>query len=282
MTLPNNPVQIGSCRCGKGCDLVLVAGPCVLEESTSPIIAKRLREIVDELNRDGFPVQLIFKGSFDKANRTSVDSWRGPGMDAGLALLSEIREAIQTPVVTDIHEPGQAEPVGKVVDLLQIPAFLARQTDLLAAAARTGKPTHVKKGQFMAPRDMRYVVDKLVAFGNPNVILGERGTFFGYGALVNDFRSLVIMRETGAPILFDATHSVQEPSASSGKSGGRREFVAPLAKAAAAVGIDALFLETHFDPSQSPSDGANMIPLDELPALLRTVVEIRRVATGNR
>ena len=282
MTSPNNPVQIGSCVCGQGCDLVLVAGPCVLEESTSPIIAKRLREIVDELNRDGFPIQLIFKGSFDKANRTSVDSWRGPGLEAGLKLLAEIREAVQTPVTTDIHEPRQAEPVGKVVDLIQIPAFLARQTDLLAAAARTGKPTHVKKGQFMAPRDMRYVVDKMIAFGNPNVILGERGTFFGYGALVNDFRSLVVMRETGAPVLFDATHSVQEPSAADGKSGGRREYVAPLARAAAAVGIDALFLETHFDPSQSPSDGANMIPLDELPALLRTVVEIRRVASNHR
>ena len=282
VTSPNNPVRIGSCVCGQGCDLVLVAGPCVLEESTSPTIAKRLREIVDDLNRDGFPIQLIFKGSFDKANRTSADSWRGLGLDAGLKLLAKIREEIQTPVTTDIHEPQQAEPVGKVVDLLQIPAFLARQTDLLAAAARTGRPTHVKKGQFMAPRDMRYVVDKMIAFGNPNVILGERGTFFGYGALVNDFRSLVVMRETGAPVLFDATHSVQEPSASDGKSGGRREYVAPLARAAAAVGIDALFLETHFDPSQSPCDGANMIPLDGLPALLRTVVEIRRVATNPR
>lgn len=278
MTSPNNPVQIGSCRCGKGCDLVLVAGPCVLEESTSPIIARRLREIVDELNRDGFPIQLIFKGSFDKANRTSVGSWRGIGLDAGLKLLAEIRESIHTPVTTDIHESCQAAPVGKVVDLIQIPAFLARQTDLLVAAAKTGKPTHVKKGQFMAPRDMRYVVDKIVESGNPNVILGERGTFFGYGALVNDFRSLVVMRETGAPVLFDATHSVQEPSAASGTSGGRREYVAPLARAAAAVGIDALFLETHFDPSQSPCDGPNMIPLDDLPSLLRAVVEIRRVA----
>lgn len=277
VTTPNNPVRIGSCQCGKGSDLLLVAGPCVLEETTSLTIARRLRQIVDELNHDGFPVQLVFKGSFDKANRTSVDSWRGLGLEAGVKLLAEIRDAISTPVTTDIHEPWQAAPVGKVVDLIQIPAFLARQTDLLVAAAKTGRPVHVKKGQFMAPQDMRHVVNKLCASGNPNVILGERGSFFGYGALVNDFRSLVVMRATGAPVLFDATHSVQEPSAAGGKSGGRREFVAPLARAAAAVGIDALFLETHFDPEQSPCDGPNMLPLDALPSLLRDVITIRRV-----
>lgn len=276
MTKPNNPVKIGALECGAGRDLLLVAGPCVLQEESARVIAKRLREIVDALSAEGYPLQLVFKGSFDKANRTSGDSWRGLGLEAGLELLRSIREEICAPVTTDIHEPWQAEPVGNVVDLIQIPAFLARQTDLIAAAAKTGKPVHVKKGQFMAPADMRHVVDKLVGFGNPNVILGERGTFFGYGALVNDFRGLLTMRATGAPVLFDATHSVQEPSAAGGKSGGKREFVAPLARAAAAVGIDALFLETHFDPSQSPSDGPNMLPLDELPDLLRTIVRIRR------
>ncbi|MGI6401974.1 MAG: 3-deoxy-8-phosphooctulonate synthase [Thermoguttaceae bacterium] len=275
MPTPNNPVQIGSCRCGQGCELTLVAGPCVLQE-TSRTIALRLREIVDKLNREGYPIQLVFKGSFDKANRTSGDSWRGPGLEKGVETLKSIRDEIETPVTTDIHEAWQAAPVGKVVDLIQIPAFLARQTDLLAAAAKTGKPVHVKKGQFMAPADMRHVVNKLCGFGNPNVILGERGTFFGYGALVNDFRSLIVMRSTGAPVLFDATHSVQEPSAANGQSGGRREYVAPLARAAAAVGIDALFLETHFDPKQSPSDGQNMLPLDEVPDLLKTIVKIRR------
>lgn len=280
MATPNNPVNIGSIRCGKDQDLVLVAGPCVLQEESAMAIAIRLREIVDELAKNGYPLQLVFKGSFDKANRTSVDSWRGPGLQKGLEILDKIKYEISTPVTTDIHESRQAEPVGKVVDLVQIPAFLARQTDLLAAAAATRKPVHVKKGQFMAPQDMRHVVDKLCAFGNPNVILGERGTFFGYGALVNDFRSLVVMRETGAPVLFDATHSVQEPSAAGGRSGGRREFVAPLARAAAAVGIDALFLETHFDPALSPSDGANMLPLDALPELLKTVVKIRRAVAN--
>lgn len=274
MTL-NNPVKIGPHRCGRGEPLLLIAGPCVLERETSPQIATRLREIVADLAADAAPIQLVFKGSFDKANRTGVGSFRGLGLDEGLKLLAEIREETGLPITTDIHETTQAAPVAEVVDLLQIPAFLSRQTDLLAAAAKTGKPIHVKKGQFMAPQDMRHVIAKLEAFGCSDVLLGERGTFFGYGALVNDFRSLPIMRQTGAPVVFDATHSVQEPSAAGGVSGGKREFVGALARAAAAVGIDALFLETHFNPDESPCDGPNMIPLDELPALLRTIVKIR-------
>lgn len=276
MTL-NNPVKIGPHRCGRGEPLLLIAGPCVLERETAPQIAARLREIVADLAVEGVPLQLVFKGSFDKANRTGVGSFRGLGLDEGLKLLAEIRDETGLPTTTDVHETTQAAPVAEVVDLLQIPAFLSRQTDLLAAAAKTGKPVHVKKGQFMAPQDMRHVVAKLEAFGCRDVLLGERGTFFGYGALVNDFRSLPIMRQTGAPVVFDATHSVQEPSAAGGVSGGKREFVGALARAAAAVGIDALFLETHFNPDESPCDGPNMIPLDELPALLRTVVKIREL-----
>ncbi|MBP5621435.1 MAG: 3-deoxy-8-phosphooctulonate synthase [Thermoguttaceae bacterium] len=275
---PNNPVAVGACQCGAGKDLLLIAGPCVLQSETSLNIAFELKKIVEELAKEDCRVQLVFKGSFDKANRTSANSWRGPGIDAGLELLAEIREKTGLPVTTDVHETIQAERVAKVVDLIQIPAFLARQTDLLAAAAKTGKPVHVKKGQFMAPQDMGRVVEKLLAFGCPNILLGERGTFFGYGNLVNDFRSLVIMRSFGVPVVFDATHSVQQPSAGDGVSGGKREFVAPLARAAAAVGIDALFLETHFDPAQSPSDGPNMIPIDQAAELIKTVVRIRKAA----
>ena len=273
---PNNPVAIGARQCGAGKDLLLIAGPCVLQSETSPDIALELKRIVEKLAKEDYRVQLVFKGSFDKANRTSASSWRGPGIDAGLELLAEIREKTELPVTTDVHETIQAERVAQVVDLIQIPAFLARQTDLLAAAAKTGKPVHVKKGQFMAPQDMGRVVEKLLAFGCSDVLLGERGTFFGYGNLVNDFRSLVIMRSFGVPVVFDATHSVQQPSAGDGVSGGKREFVAPLARAAAAVGIDALFLETHFDPEQSPSDGPNMIPIDQVPELLKTILRIRK------
>ncbi len=274
---PNYPAAIGPYICGADSPLLLIAGPCVLQSESSLDVAIELKKIVADLNAGGFPVNLVFKGSFDKANRTSVDSWRGLGLEKGLELLNEIKTKTGLPVTTDIHETTQAAPVAEVVDLLQIPAFLARQTDLLAAAAKTGKPVHVKKGQFMAPQDMSRVVDKLLAFGCKDILLGERGTFFGYGNLVNDFRSLVVMRGLGVPVVFDATHSVQQPSAADGKSGGKREYVAPLARAAAAVGIDALFLETIFDPTTSPSDGPNMLPLDQVGDLLRTIVNIRRV-----
>jgi 2-dehydro-3-deoxyphosphooctonate aldolase (KDO 8-P synthase) len=269
--VPNNPVAIGPHRCGRGQPLLVIAGPCVLEsEELALRIAGRLREIAAELH-----VQIVFKASFDKANRTSGDSWRGLGIDEGLRILGRVREATGLPVTTDIHESQQAAPVGQVCDLLQIPAFLARQTDLLAAAAATGRPVNVKKGQFMAPHEMKHVVAKLESSGCPNVLLCERGTFFGYGRLVNDFRALPQMQALGAPVVFDATHSVQEPAGLGSTTGGNRAMVEPLARAAVAVGVDALFFETHPNPDQSPSDGPNMVPLDQFAALLRRLLDLR-------
>jgi 2-dehydro-3-deoxyphosphooctonate aldolase (KDO 8-P synthase) len=206
---------------------------------------------------------LVFKASFDKANRTSLQSYRGPGLEAGLRILQRVGESTDLPVTTDVHESSQAAAVGQVCTLLQIPAFLARQTDLLVAAARTGRAVHVKKGQFMAPLDMRNVVSKLSGAGCRNVLLGERGTFFGYGRLVNDMRSIPQMQSLGVPVLFDATHSVQEPGGLGNATGGNRAMVEPLARAAMAMGADGLFCETHPEPDSSPSDGANMVPLDE-------------------
>jgi 2-dehydro-3-deoxyphosphooctonate aldolase (KDO 8-P synthase) len=222
-----------------------------------------------------FPVQLVFKASFDKANRTSVESFRGPGLEEGLRILRRVREAVGIPVTTDVHEACQAAPVAEVCELLQIPAFLARQTDLLGAAAHTGRAVHVKKGQFLAPWDMRHVVAKLVAFGCHNVLLCERGTFFGYGRLVNDMRSLVQMKELGTPVVFDATHSVQEPGGRDAATGGNRAMVEPLARAAVAIGVDGLFFETHPDPDTAPSDGPNMVPLDRFGELLARLMRIR-------
>lgn len=234
-------------------------------------IAATLRQIADELR-----LPLIFKASFDKANRTSVDAYRGPGLCAGLAVLAEVKRATGLPVTTDIHLPDQAGPAAEVCDLLQIPAFLARQTDLLAAAARTGRPVHVKKGQFLAPWDMKHVVGKLQACGCQNILLGERGSFFGYGRLVNDMRSIPQMQALGVPVVFDATHSVQEPGGLGGATGGNRAMVEPLARAAVAIGADGLFFETHPDPDRSPSDGPNMIPLDRFAAVLRRLLHVRR------
>ena len=279
--MANNPCFIdtvsGRIGCGRGEPLLVIAGPCVLQDETALPTARELVEMRDSFREEGIYFNLIFKGSFDKANRTSVRSYRGPGLTRGLELLAEVKRKFHLPVTTDIHEPGQAAPVAEVCDLIQIPAFLARQTDLLTAAAKTGRAVHVKKGQFMAPEDMRYVIDKLEAAGCRNILLGERGTFFGYGRLVNDFTGLITMRRMGVPVLFDATHSVQMPGGAGDKTGGRREFVAPLARAAAAVGIDALFLETLADPSLSPSDASNMIPLAEIPDLLRDVAAVRGV-----
>ncbi len=271
--MPAHPVQIGPYRCGRGHPLLLIAGPCVLERDELTLqISTRLAEIASPRN-----VQLIFKASFDKANRTSIDSFRGLGLDEGLRALERVRQATGLPVVTDIHESCQAAPAAEVCDLLQIPAFLARQTDLLVAAARTGRAVHVKKGQFMAPGDMRHVVSKLESAGCSNILLCERGTFFGYGRLVNDFRALPLMREIGPPVVFDATHSVQEPGGLGGATGGNRAMVAPLARAAVAVGVDGLFFETHPDPDRSPSDGPNMIPLDQFAELLDQLLAIRAV-----
>jgi len=276
--LPNNPAQVGPYTVGRGRPLLLVAGPCVLEtEELALRIATRLKEIAA---RHG--VSLVFKASFDKANRTSGDSFRGLGLDAGLAMLDAVRRATGLPVTTDIHESHQAAPAAAVCDVLQIPAFLARQTDLLAAAAATGKAVHVKKGQFMAPGDMRHVVAKLEGSGCGNILLCERGTFFGYGRLVNDMQSIPLMQSLGVPVVFDATHSVQQPGGLGDKTGGNRAMVEPLARAAVAIGCDGLFFETHPNPMTSPSDGPNMVPLDQFEALLERLLAIRRTVEGFR
>lgn len=269
----NNPAKIGPYRCGKGEKLFVIAGPCVIEnESLTLSIAERLAKIAHEL-----PVQIVFKASFDKANRTSLDSYRGAGVDEGLRVLQLVGEATGLPVTTDIHESHQAVAAAEVCTLLQIPAFLSRQTDLLMAAASTGRAIHVKKGQFMAPGDMRHVVKKLEGAGASDVILGERGTFFGYGRLVNDMRAIPQMQSLGVPVIFDATHSVQEPGGLGNATGGNRAMVEPLARAAMAIGADGLFCETHPDPDKSPSDGPNMVPLDQFGAMLRRLLEIRDV-----
>ncbi len=273
--VPNNPLSIAGLTVGTGAPLLVIAGPCVLEEDSIEV-ARRLKKIQEELAREGTTIHLIFKGSFDKANRSSLHGWRGLGMERGLEILARVREEIALPVTTDIHESYQAPAVGKVVDLIQIPAFLARQTDLLAAAAKTSRPVHVKKGQFMAPNEMKGVVEKLLGLGCADILLAERGTFFGYGQLVNDFRALPLMRALGTPVIFDATHSVQEPGGLGDRSGGKHIFVGPLARAAAAVGIDGLFLETLPEPEKSPSDAANILPLDRVKPLIRTIVGIRR------
>ena len=266
----NDPIQIGPYRCGTGENLLLIAGPCALQTEYNNFIADELTRLHDRL-----PINVVFKGSFDKANRSSIETGRGCGLDAGLEMLADIKAQTGLPVTTDIHESHQAEPVGQVCDLIQIPAFLSRQTDLLAAAAKTGRAVNVKKGQFMAPQDMRNVVRKLKGFGCRNILLCERGTFFGYGRLVNDMQSLIIMRELGVPVCFDATHSVQEPGGLGNSTGGNRRMVEPLARAAAAVGIDALFLETHPDPDKSPSDGANMLPLGQLEDFVAKILQMR-------
>jgi 2-dehydro-3-deoxyphosphooctonate aldolase (KDO 8-P synthase) len=267
-----NPAQVGPYRCGRGQPMLLIAGPCVIEsEELTLAIARRLKEIVA-----GLPLQLVFKASFDKANRTSGAAFRGAGIDAGLKILASVKEATGLPVTTDIHESQQAAPVAEVCDLLQIPAFLARQTDLLIAAAQTGRAVNVKKGQFMAPWDMKNVLAKLNAAGCPNVLLCERGTFFGYGRLVNDMRALPEMQALGAPVVFDATHSVQEPGGLGSATGGNRAMVEPVARAAVAIGVDGLFFEVHPDPDHAPSDGPNMLRLDDFPAVLRRILALRQ------
>ncbi len=271
--MPENPASIGNLRCGSGQPLLVIAGPCVIEnEELTLLIARQLKQIATEL-----AVPLVFKASFDKANRTSVAAYRGPGLPHGLAILRRVKESTGLPVTTDIHEPQQAAAVAEVCDLLQIPAFLARQTDLLLAAAATGRAVHVKKGQFLAPWDMKNVVGKLEAGGCSNVLLGERGTFFGYGRLVNDMRAIPQMQSLGVPVIFDATHSVQEPGGLGAATGGNRAMVEPLARAAVALGVDGLFFETHPDPDSAPSDGPNMIPLDQFAGLLGRLLAIRRV-----
>ena len=253
--------------------LTVLAGPCVAEsEELCLRVAETAIHACEELG-----LQYVFKASFDKANRTSVNSFRGQGMEEGLRILASVKAHFGCPVVTDVHESCQCAVVAEVADILQIPAFLCRQTDLLLAAGSTGRVVNVKKGQFLAPEDMGQVVGKLHSVGNRKVLLTERGASFGYHNLVVDYRSLVIMRELGCPVVFDATHSVQRPGGNGTSSGGNREYVCPLARAAAAVGIDALFLETHPEPDKALSDGPNSLPTAELPKLLRTIKEIHEL-----
>jgi 2-dehydro-3-deoxyphosphooctonate aldolase (KDO 8-P synthase) len=274
--VPNYPAKIGSFRCGTNEPLLWIAGPCVLEGQALTL------EIAEELARVArlLDVQLVFKASFDKANRTSSGAYRGPGLEAGLTQLKEVKQSIGLAVTTDIHEPDQASAVGEVCELIQIPAFLARQTDLLVAAARTGQAVNVKKAQFMSPKDMQHVLTKLTDAGCEDVLLCERGTFFGYGRLVNDMRAIPEMQSLGVPVVFDATHSVQEPGGLGGATGGNRAMVEPLARAAMALGAEGLFCETHPDPDRSPSDGANMLALGEVENVMRRLLAIRQVTTN--
>ena len=265
-----NPVTVGPISIGGG-PLAWIAGPCVIESRDHILrIAETLRKYADELN-----VPMVFKASFDKANRSSGKSFRGVGVDVGMKILAEVKAEFGFPVTTDVHEVGQCATVAEVCDILQIPAFLARQTDLLEAAGRTGRVVNVKKGQFMAPWDMKNAVAKLAEVGNHRVLLTERGTTFGYGLLVNDMRAIPWMQETGCPVIFDATHSVQTPGALGDRTGGDRTMVPYLARAAVAAGCDAVFVETHPNPESAPSDGPNMIPLAELTKLIRTCTRIR-------
>lgn len=271
--MAENPVSIGPYRCGRGEPLLVIAGPCVIENERMALgVAEQLGRLAERMR-----LAVVFKASFDKANRTSLESFRGPGLEKGLEILDRIGQTTGLPVTTDIHQPDQAAAAAEVCQLLQIPAFLCRQTDLLLAAGRTGRPVHVKKGQFLAPGDMRHVVAKLEAAGCHAVLLGERGTFFGYGRLVNDLRAIPQMQALGVPVVFDATHSVQEPGGRGTASGGNRAMVEPLARAAVAAGADAVFLETHPDPDRALSDGPNMVPLDRLPGLLERLLAIRRL-----
>ena len=270
---PAAVVAIRKARFGNRLPLALIAGPCVLESRAHGLeTAQALKEIAARLN-----IGLVYKSSFDKANRTSAQSARGLGLADALPIFAEIKESTGLPVTTDVHEAEQCTALADAVDVLQIPAFLCRQTDLLVAAARTGKPVNVKKGQFLAPWDMKNVVAKLLGAGNPNVLVTERGVSFGYNTLVSDMRALPILAETGAPVIFDATHSVQQPGGQGVSSGGERRFVPVLSRAAVAVGVAGLFIETHQDPDRAPSDGPNMLPLAALEPLLKELIEIDRL-----
>jgi 2-dehydro-3-deoxyphosphooctonate aldolase (KDO 8-P synthase) len=271
---PNAVVQIGKVKVGNSLPLTLIAGPCQLESRDHALMmSSALAKIADRMN-----IGFIYKTSFDKANRTSIAGARGLGLEAALPVFAEIRARIGVPLLTDVHEIAQCKPVAEIADVLQIPAFLCRQTDLLVAAAKTGRTVKVKKGQFLAPWDMEHVVAKIISSGNPNVLVTERGVSFGYNTLVADMRALPIMKKIGVPVVFDATHSVQQPGGRGSQSGGEREMVPVLAAAATAVGIAAVFIETHEDPERAPSDGATMLPLGEIEPLLRKLIALDRVA----
>ena len=276
MNGPNPIVTAGSVTFDNAAPLALIAGPCQLETRQHALdIAGQLKEICTDLG-----IGLVYKTSYDKANRTSLGGRRGAGLEAAMPVFDEIRETLGLPVLTDVHTEEQCALVAPHVDILQIPAFLSRQTDLLVAAAKTGKVVNVKKGQFLAPWDMKNVVAKVTASGNQNVLVTERGASFGYNTLVSDMRALPIMAEFGAPVIFDATHSVQQPGGQGGSSGGDRRFVETLARAAVAVGVAGGFIETHQDPDHAPSDGPNMVPLDRMRGLLERLMAFDRVAKG--
>lgn len=269
-------IKIGRITLGSGLPLFLIGGPCAIESEELVLrTAEALKKITTDLN-----IPFIFKASYDKANRSSIHSFRGPGMDKGLAILQKVKEKVQVPVLSDVHHPEEVNDAAQVLDILQIPAFLCRQTDLLLAAAKSGKPVNVKKGQFLAPWDMGNIVEKMISVGNPQVLLTERGTSFGYNNLVVDMRSIPIMKQFGFPVVFDATHSVQLPGAKGNASGGQREFVPSLARAAVAAGCDGLFMEIHPDPDSALSDGPNMVRLDDVKGLLDQLKQIHEVVRG--
>jgi len=273
-TKPNTTVAVGVVKFGNALPLALIAGPCALESRAHAFeMASALRDITAKLG-----IGFVYKTSFDKANRTSAASARGLGLDKALAIFAELRETLDIAVLTDVHEPDQCAVVAKAVDVLQIPAFLCRQTDLLIAAARTGRAINVKKGQFLAPWDMSNVVAKITGAGNANVLVTERGVSFGYNTLVSDMRALPILAKIGAPVIFDATHSVQQPGGQGTSSGGERAYVTVLARAAVAVGVAGLFIETHQDPDRAPSDGPNMIALKDLEPLLKRLMQFDALA----
>ncbi len=275
--LHNRSVRVRDVEIGNDRPFVLIAGPCALESRDHALeMAAAVKEAAGSAG-----VQAIYKTSFDKANRTSLDSPRGIGLDKALSIFGDIRATTGLPVLTDVHTEEQCAVAAEAVDVLQIPAFLCRQTDLLLAAGRTGKAVNVKKGQFLAPWDMKNVLDKVASTGNRNILQTERGVSFGYNTLVSDLRALPILAQSGWPVVFDATHSVQQPGGQGASSGGQREFVPVLARAAAAIGVAAIFMETHQDPDSAPSDGPNMVPLRDLPALLQTLAQVDRLAKEN-
>ena len=274
---PKSVVRIGNIDVSNSAPIVVFAGPCQMESRAHALeMATALKEIATKLN-----IGLIYKSSFDKANRTSLTGKRGLGLEKALPIFAEISQNLGLPIVTDVHDAAQCAPVAEVADVLQIPAFLCRQTDLLVAAAKTGRVVKIKKGQFLAPWDMKNVVDKVAGSGNQNILVTERGASFGYNTLVTDMRALPILAETGAPVIFDATHSVQQPGGQGASSGGDRRFVPVLSRAAVAVGVAGLFIETHQDPDNAPSDGPNMVPIAQLESLLASLQAIDRTVKAN-
>ena len=270
-------IRIGSLSIGGNSPLVFIAGPCVIESSVHAVdMALKIAEIASRTN-----AAIIFKASYDKANRTSIDSFRGPGLESGLQTLAEIKSQTGLPLLTDIHEPSHASLVAEVVDVIQIPAFLSRQTDLLLAAAKTGKPVNVKKGQFLSPKDMRHVIDKVLSTGNNDVLITERGTSFGYNNLVVDVRAFPMLRKLGCPVIFDVTHSLQLPGAGDGITTGLSNYIDPLSAAGVAAGIDGLFLEVHDDPKKAKSDGGNSLRLDSLEPLIQKLLQVDSVVRNN-